>query len=123
MTRDQIELIEKETGTKLPNGYVQVLLNYPSELLGTEAEDFGLLNDPVSVIEENKDVKQNGFFGEPWPERYFVIGLNGCGDYYVINHQNQEFTVGFACHESMACNPYANNLAEFVGKYLNEINN
>ena len=123
MTKDQIELIEKETGIKLPAGYKHVLLNYPSQLLGTEAEDFCLLNDHLSIIEENTDVKQHGFFGEPWPEHYFVIGINGCGDYYVINHQNEEFAVGFACHEQMACNPYASSLSEFVVKSLDEINN
>ena len=121
MNQVEIESIEEKTGIKLPESYKQVLLNYPKELLGTEAEDFGLLSDAEVIIEENIEVRSNGYFGEAWPGRYFIIGQNGCGDYYVINHENQEFSVGFACHEEMACNPYAANLAEFIGKYLNEI--
>ncbi|MCU4677727.1 SMI1/KNR4 family protein, partial [Catenovulum sp. 2E275] len=84
-------------------------------------EDYGLLNDAEIIIEENNDVRNNGYFGESWPESYFIIGQNGCGDYYVINHQGKEFSVGFASHEEMACNPYAANLAEFISKYLREI--
>lgn len=91
------------------------MLNYPKELLCTEAEDFGLLNYAEVIIEENNDVRNNGYFGEAWPERYFVICQNGCGDYYVISHESKEFSVGFACHEEMACNPYAANLAKFIG--------
>ncbi|MFW0778387.1 MAG: SMI1/KNR4 family protein [Rickettsiales bacterium] len=121
MNHEEIESIEEKTGIKLPESYKQVVLNYPKELLGTEAEDFGLLNDPEVIIEENNDVRNNGYFGEVWPERYFIIGQNGCGDYYVISHESKEFSVGFACHEEMACNPYAEGLSEFISKYLNEI--
>jgi hypothetical protein len=121
MTNEEVALIEQKTGIKLPASYKNIVLNYPEQLLGTEAEDYGLLNDPEVIIEENNDVRGNGFFGEAWPERYFIIGQNGCGDYYVISHQSEEFSVGFACHEEMACNQYAANLAEFISKYLNEI--
>jgi hypothetical protein len=121
MNQEEIESIEEKTGIKLPESYKQVVLDYPKELAGTEAEDFGLLNDVQMIIAENNDVKNNGYFGEAWPDRYFIIGQNGCGDYYVINHESKDFTVGFACHEEMACNPYASNIEEFIGKYLNEI--
>ncbi|MCU4677193.1 SMI1/KNR4 family protein [Catenovulum sp. 2E275] len=99
VTQEEIESIEEKTGIKLPNSYKQVMLNYPRELLGTEAEGFGLLNDARVIIEENNDVRANGYFGEAWPERYFIIGQNGCGDYYVINHESLEFLVGL----SQAC--------------------
>lgn len=121
MNSEEIEIIEEKTGLVLPVSYKQVVLNYPDELLGTEAEDFGLLNDPEVIINENIDVRKNGYFGEKWPARYFIIGQNGCGDYYVINYQKEEFSVGFSDHETMACNPYASNLTEFIGKYLSEI--
>ncbi len=120
MTNEEFELIELNTGTKLPESYKQIVTNYPKELLGTEAEDYGLLNDPSVIIEENNDLRKNGFYGEPWPEQYFVIGQNGCGDYYVISLNNKEFSVGFACHEKMACNPYAANIVNFIDTYLSE---
>ncbi len=122
MTNEEIQLIEERTGITLPDSYKEIVMNYPEELRGTEAEDYGLINEPKSIIAENLNVRENGYFGESWPERYFIIGLNGCGDYYVINHQNKDFSVGFACHEKMSCDPFASNLTEFVKKYLSEIN-
>ena len=120
MTRNDIERIEKETGLNFPACYVEVVTKYPSELLGSDAPDFGLLDDPDEIIEENLDVRENGYFGETWPERYLIIGKNGCGDYYVITPDAKEFSLGFSDHEKMECNPYANNLEEFIAKYLSE---
>ncbi|MFG0457125.1 SMI1/KNR4 family protein [Shewanella mangrovisoli] len=120
MNDSDIERIEKATGIKLPEGYTSVIKSYPKELLGTEAEDFGLLNNPESIIEENISVRENSFFGEPWPDRYFIIGINGCGDYFVINHLKSDFSVGFADHEKMECNPYAENLESFIQSYVHE---
>ncbi|MCQ3827847.1 SMI1/KNR4 family protein [Microbulbifer elongatus] len=120
MNQQEVEFIEEKTGINLPECYKQVVLNYPGELLGTEAEDYELLNDPEVIIEENNEVRNNGYFGESWPAHYFIIGQNGCGDYYVVNLENREFSVGFACHEEMACHPYAASLSEFISKYLQE---
>jgi hypothetical protein len=121
MNQEEIEAIENKTGVILPESYKQVMLSYPNELLGTEAEDFGLLHDVDVIIEENIDIRTNGYFGEAWPEQYFIIGQNGFGDYYVINHELQEFSVKFVCHEEMTGSTYADNLADFIRKYLNEI--
>lgn len=121
MNQDDVKKIEKNTEIKLPEFYKQVLLNYPKELVGTEAEDFGLLNDADVIIYENNDVRRNGYFGEAWPARYFIIGQNGCGDYFVINLNGTTFSVGYACHEKMECIAYAKSLDEFVEKYLAEI--
>jgi hypothetical protein len=120
MTLDDIKRIESATGLKLPQCYVEVVTNYPSELLDSDAQDYGLLDDPEVIIEENISVRKNGYFGEKWPERYLIIGQNGCGDYYVTTLNANEFSVGFSDHESMSCNLYANNLAEFIEKYLND---
>ncbi len=120
MTPNDIRRVEKETGLDFPKCYVDVIVNYPMELLDTDAPDFGLLNDPDEIIEENLTVRENGYFGEKWPERYLIIGKNGCGDYYVITPEATEFSIGFSDHEEMACKLYAINLKEFIEKYRNE---
>lgn len=120
MTPTDIEKIEKETGLKLPQGYIDIVTHYPAELLDSDAADFGLLDDPDVIIEENISVRKSGYFGEKWPDHYLIIGQNGCGDYYVTNLNSNEFSVGFSDHEVMACNLYASNLKEFIEKYLSE---
>ena len=77
MTPKDIDKIEKETNLKFPQCYINVITNYPIELLNTDAPDFGLLDDPGEIIMENNDVRTNGYFGEKWPDRYLIIGKNG----------------------------------------------
>ena len=120
MTPEDIKRIKKETGLNFPKCYIDVIINYPSELLGSDAQDFGLLDDPDEIIEENNDVRESGYFGEKWPERYLIIGKNGCGDYYVITTDSKEFSVGFSDHEAMECNLYASTLKEFIENYTSE---
>lgn len=120
MKSEELSLIERKTGIALPKSYKQALLYYPEALVGTEAEDFHFLSDAGEIISENLEVRVSGYFGEKWPEDYFIIGHNGFGDYYVISHTSTEFSVGFANHNKMECNLFADSLDEFVEKLLNE---
>jgi hypothetical protein len=120
MTPNDIEKLEKETELKFPQCYIDIVTSYPAALLKSDAAAFGLLDDPDEIIMENNDVRKNGYFGEKWPERYLIIGKNGCGDYYVTTPEAKEFSVGFSDHEAMECKLYANNLDEFIEKYLSE---
>jgi hypothetical protein len=104
----------------LPSHYVELVSNYPEELLGTNARDFALLDDPVSVIEENISVRGNPFYGGVWPSRYFIIGTNGCGDLYVMNLEDDIFSTGFFDHERPAFLPHARSRAELISKLLQE---
>ena len=120
MKLEELSLIEIKTGIVLPKSYKQALLNYPEALVGTEAEDFHFLTDADEIISENLEVRVSGYFGEKWPEDYFIIGHNGFGDYYVISHTSTEFSVGFTDHNKMECNLFSDSLDEFVEKLLNE---
>ncbi|MFH0261382.1 SMI1/KNR4 family protein [Vibrio barjaei] len=120
MKSEELSRIERKTGIVLPQSYKQALLNYPEDLVDTEAEDYHFLTDADEIISENLEVRVSGYFGEKWPERYFIIGHNGCGDYYVISHTSTEFSVGFTDHNKMECKLFADSLDEFVEKVLNE---
>ena len=122
MNIEQVRNIEQTLELKLPSDYVQIITNYPSKLSSTEAPDFGLLDDPDKIIQENKYVLENGACGGPWPMQYFIIGINGCGDYYVIKHQESKFSVGFADHEVASIDFYAKDLEDFTEKLLKEMN-
>jgi len=121
MTPADVQRIQKQTGIQLPGFYIEAVTNYPRALTDTEAPDFGFLDDPEVIIEENLSVRQNGYFGEPWPSHYFIIGHNGCGDYYVMSTKLKSFTVGFSDHEKMSCDPYAESLDDFVEKLIAEM--
>lgn len=120
MTPEDIKKIEEETNLKLPTHYIEVITNYPSELLNSDAQDFGLWNSPDEVIEENNTVRKNGYYGEKWPNNYLIIGHNGCGDHYVTVLDGDHFSVGFSDHEEMRCTKYADSLEEFIRKYLTQ---
>lgn len=121
MSPDDISLIERSTKTTLPAHYVALVTSYPDQLADTEAPDFALLDDPHRIIEHNLHVRREGFFGEKWPENYFVIGENGCGDYYVILLGTTDFSVGFADHETMECHKFADSVPELVEKLIAEM--
>ena len=121
MTVDDITAIQDALGFPLPQPYIAVVTNYPAALADTEAPGFGLLDDADSVIAANNEVRKNGYFGEPWPDHYFIIGENGCGDYYVITTNATEFSVGFVDHEAMECNHFASDLDGFTNKLLTEM--
>ena len=121
MNLSDIDEIENKTGLVFPKWYIDIVTDYPKELIGTDAPDFALLDDPTLVIEENIHVRKYGYFGEKWPERYLIVGLNGCGDYWVVVTDSDTFSIGFSDHETMECRPYASSLNEFTQKYLSEV--
>jgi len=121
MTEEQVIHIEQTLGIELPSEYKQIITNYPSLLISTDAQDFGLLNNPHEIIAQNRFVLENGACGGKWPSQYFIIGINGAGDYYVIKHAENKFSVGFANHETASIELYARNLDEFIAKLFAEI--
>lgn len=123
MDLEEIENIEKALGVRLPAHYIELVTNYPPELLETDAPDFALLDDPSEVISENKAVRGKPFYGRVWPDNFVIIGTNGCGDLYVTKLDAKEFSTGFFDHESPAFYPHSSSRAEFVSKLVQESNN
>lgn len=122
MNLDAIKEIERALGIELPRYYVELLTNYPPELLATDAPDFALLDNAASVIDENQAVRGKSFYGGVWPENFIVIGTNGCGDLYVTRLDKEAFSVGFFDHEKPAFFPHSTSRDELVEKLLAESN-
>lgn len=122
MDIEGITEIEAAIGVALPQHYVELVTNYPKELLETDAPDFGLLDDPKAVIEENRAVRGRPFYGGMWPDNFLIIGTNGCGDLYVTKLNGEEFSSGFFDHEKPAFFPHSTSRGEFIKKLLEESN-
>ena len=138
MTEADVLKIEEELAVSLPDAYRSILLNYPDELLKLAEilktdeicdpetpADLELLNDPDSLIENNRFVRTPGHryskSGAPWPASYFLIGIDGCGDYYAIDLQmGDESPVFFWGHEMMEWDEHAPNIREFIPQLVEQ---
>jgi len=123
MNDEALQKIETSLGLALPRHYVELITDYPIELLTTDAPDFALLDDADSLIAENRSVRDQPFYGATWPTNFLVIGTNGCGDLYVTKLNGNEFSVGFFDHEKRAFFPHSNSRSELISKLLKESNN
>ena len=122
MNGDEIKQIELALGVSLPRHYVELITDYPLELLSTDAPDFALMHEPSALIAENKAVIGQPFYGGTWPENFLVIGTNGCGDLYVTKLNGSEFSIGFFDHEVPAFFHHSSSREELVSKLLQECN-
>jgi hypothetical protein len=97
MTTGELERIEKELELVLPHSYREFMQS------GKFGEGYGGNPDLTGVAEEiiemNKDLRENGFFGAKWPDNFLVIGDDGAGDYYFMDVKKQNPVVLFADHE------------------------
>ena len=83
MSPEDIRRIEDVLGWKVPVSYASVVLNYPCP----DSEDIcqhGLFSDPNRLIDVNLEHRTDGWFGLDWPEHFFAIGDDGCGDTYFM---------------------------------------
>ena len=98
MNKQDIEQIEAELKLKLPSFYSDQMLDYPFK--GWDCEDWMLCNDPQEIIRQNNENRKGGFFDTDWPNHFFIIGFDGCGNYYFIDLETNKERVYFADHES-----------------------
>jgi hypothetical protein len=97
MTQSDFEQIERRLDVTLPRTYTALLAVYPPDA-DDDIRSHGLFSDPDRVIEENIAHRRDGWFHIPWPDHYFVIGDDGCGDTYFMVLGKDEH-IYFADHE------------------------
>lgn len=98
MDENDIHMIHSELLVQLPKDYVDRMLNYP--LAGTDNEGWELCDDAEIIVKHNKELRRLGFFDIPWPDHFFVIGSDGCGNFYFLNLKESDCRVYFANHEN-----------------------
>lgn len=108
----EIARLEQRLQITLPDHYRQFLLNYPSILIETRTE-LGWKTESVSdrqlrfslseLAYYNEDVRKQGTpwteHDGPWPEQFFVIGDDQCGNYWMIDLNSSGREVYFYDHE------------------------
>ena len=111
MRKSSIDKIEYELTVSLPEQYRRFLLNYPRALHQTEELQGSGTSVPLSrhvccskasdLIRLNRTTRENVQIwtkkGRPgrWPKHMFVIGEDGCGNYYAINLQHKNVAIYF----------------------------
>ncbi len=104
--------VEARFKLKLPNAYRRFLLNYPSILIETRTE-LGWCHESVSDRKLRLNIDELIYYNEsvrapgtpwtendgPWPEQYFVIGDDQCGNYWVIDVSSPDEQVLFYDHD------------------------
>lgn len=100
MDASELDRIENSLGITLPEAYRNVMTDFPSPddpfgytcLLSTEADE---------LISENSRLREKGFFRyRCWPDNFYALGWDGCGNYYFIRLDKQDETVYLADHEA-----------------------
>ena len=135
MTAADIDAVEAALAVMLPGHYRGFLLAYPQPLLDNKLDlgwvqeapaDRQLYNNPARLIELNRDVRLPGTpwvgeAGDPWPDNYFVIGDDQCGNYWCVDLFTPDPGVWFYDHDLGAFERQHDSLGEFGESLLAEI--
>ena len=119
MTSGQLDRVERELGIRLPNDYRAMVLTYPAEL-GPSGPDYELLDDPEQLIKINLLFREQGFFGMPWPARFFSFGGDGNGNEYYLDLRQEPSPVYFADHEGTMYSEQWPSLAAWLEERIRE---
>jgi SMI1-KNR4 cell-wall len=135
MTEAEVATVETELGVVLHQHYRRFLMEYPQILIDTKLDlgwvqeapaDRKLYNNAARLIELNRDVRLPGTpwvgeAGDPWPDNFFVIGDDQCGNYWSVDLQTADSGVWFYEHEIGAFERQHNSLQEFGESLLKGI--
>lgn len=133
MTNDYLEDVSREFGVALPASYVAFMQNYPSELETTKLNLSGcqeaiseryFLKSPERIAEINRIVRTPGVSwlrdGSGWPNCFFVIGDDDCGNYFAIDTEADTGGVHFYDHEVAAIALRADSLRAFADQMIEQ---
>jgi hypothetical protein len=92
--------VENTLEIVLPEFYKKIMQEYPFEV--KEDLDFvedNLVKETEWLINENKDLRQNGFFSHFWPNHLFAIGHDGFGNYIFLNLKGNDPKIYLVNHD------------------------
>jgi hypothetical protein len=133
MTEEYVKNIRDEFGITLPTCYVAFMRDYPSELENTKVNlgwrqeaisERQFLKSPDGVLDLNRGVRGPGIPWLPddsgWPSRFFVIGDDECGNYYVIDTETDSGAVHFYDHDERSFTHQHGSLRAFAEQMIQE---
>ena len=94
MTPEAFHRIEQAFSVTLPDWYRRQVVEYPF----AEPDD-ALYSDEESIVRANQELRRDGWFRFPWPREFFIIGDDGCGDYWFIVPSTGDKRIFIADHE------------------------
>jgi hypothetical protein len=126
MNDKDLTTVREQFGLALPAHYVLFMRHYPIELETTKL-NLGWCQEPISeryilksfekILDLNQRVRAPGLQwladGQGWPNRFFVIGDDQCGNFYCLDTQGDSTAVYFYDHELAQFSVEALNLEEF----------
>ena len=125
MNERDLARIANATQCELPDGYQELLLNFPQTLkalLQVEEKDSRhIFTDTATIVRWNKffrspDYEYEDAYGEicTFPPHHIVIGATSGGDFFHLNTQRKRTTVLMWCHEGGELSTHAKDLSAFV---------
>ena len=120
------ESIADALGIDLPEGYCEFVTRLDDHRDLAEALGHSVSTDVDLVINLNERIATSAPIAglTQWPDDYFVIGEDGCGNYYAVNAVDD--TILFYDHESDVILRVASSLDDFanrvrIGESLDEV--
>ncbi len=111
MSESDIDLIESELGVELPPAYRSWLLTLPSEFDNPTSKriwtEIGhIYNQPEQIIGESLNFIDSDCLSdtewEDWDlSDYIAIGGDGCGNYYIIERDDEDPVVHLLSHDPL----------------------
>jgi len=123
-----VQKLENQLSVVLPEEYRQLLNDYPSQLAELDYFDdasqggprnFELLADPQEILELNRRERrrwpQADYSHAVFPDSYFLIGWDGCGNLFALDLAAQDGTAVYEFdHEEAEWALAAESLSAFV---------
>ncbi len=120
LSEAELDGIEAALEIELPDPFRALHANYPFPE-SSDARAHELMVIAPAIIEANQSLREEGFFGEPWPRHWFSFGCDGCGNEYYLRLDEKRPLVYFADHEDSSSQESGTPIEEGVEERLETI--
>jgi hypothetical protein len=114
LTIHDIKRIERTLKLRVPRAYSILLSSEIDECV----DEISLLRSPKQIIATNLQCRDFEVDEAAWPRKYFVIGKDGCGNFYVLDSSKSDGAVLMYDHEQDAFIRYASSLKKFIASFV-----
>ena len=124
-----LQQLAKQFRVSLPQSYIEFMSNYPRGLsrsggeLAEPVSDLHIFKSPERIRDFNLEVRDLGDIfadDEVWPAAYFVIGHDGCGNFYALDTKNAKGKIVMFDHEEGDFEDVASDIRNFE-RYVRDL--